>query len=58
MPPVTMKKDRHQREAHALRKLSKAIDRMITASTNSEKARAAQWAKAWATIAGINTKRG
>jgi hypothetical protein len=45
-----MKKDRHQRRAYAMRRMSLAVDRGITASTPEAKARAAQWAAAWRAV--------
>ena len=42
-----MRRDKHQRQAYALRRLSKAVDRAIVATSKEEKARAKKWTEAW-----------
>jgi hypothetical protein len=42
-----MRRDKHQRKAYALRRLSKAVDRSINAKSDDEKAMAKKWAQAW-----------
>ncbi|WP_176318012.1 hypothetical protein [Burkholderia vietnamiensis] len=49
-----MRRDTHQRRAYALRRMSKAVDRVICGRTESDKARASRWAVAWARVAGVN----
>lgn len=41
------RRDKHQRTAYALRRLSVAVDRVIVAKTPEDKQRAMAWAKAW-----------
>lgn len=48
-----MKKDIHQRRAFALRRVSRAVDRMIVATAQIDKERAARWVQAWARVAGL-----
>lgn len=48
-----MKRDRHQRTAYAMRRMSKAVDRVIVAKDQAAKARAARWAAAWGMASGI-----
>lgn len=48
-----MRRDIHQRQAYALRRLSLAVDRQIRAKTPPEKEQATRWAAAWGTKTGI-----
>lgn len=47
-----MRRDKHQRIAYAIRRSSLAVDRVIRATTPTEKARAAVWAGLWAAAYG------
>lgn len=49
-----MKKDKHQKIAYALRRLSVAVDRIILAKTLEEKKRAQAWAGAWSVVGKLN----
>ena len=49
-----MRRDKHQRKAYALARLSKAVDRAITAKSDQTKAKAKQWAEIWAKAAGAS----
>jgi hypothetical protein len=42
-----MRRDRFQRQAYALRRLTLAMDRVIRAKTHTEKDAAARWVEAW-----------
>lgn len=42
-----MRRDKHQRRAYALRRMSLAVDRVIRASDKADKDRAAKWVAAW-----------
>lgn len=42
-----MKRDKHQRRAYALRRMSLAVDRVIRANDKADKDHAAKWAAAW-----------
>jgi hypothetical protein len=53
----SMKRDRHQRTAYALRRMSTAVDRGIVTTDPNDKAIAARWASAWARAAGIHPKK-
>lgn len=48
-----MRRDKHQRQAYALRRLSKAVDRTITAKSDQLKVTARRWAELWAKAAGV-----
>ena len=48
-----MRRDRHQRRAAALRRLTRAVDRQICAQTPDEKAQATRWAALWGRAAGL-----
>jgi len=48
-----MKRDRHQRTAYAMRRMSKAVDRSIVTQDEAVKAKAARWAAAWGRASGI-----
>lgn len=48
-----MKRDRHQRAAYAMRRMSQAVDRGIVTMDQGKKAKANRWAAAWARAAGI-----
>lgn len=50
-----MKRNKNQRTAYAMNRLSKAVDRVITAKSQQEKAMGRQWAALWAKAAGIKT---
>lgn len=38
---------RYKKRAYAMRRLSRAVDRMIAGNTEANKARAARWVMAW-----------
>lgn len=42
-----MRSTRYQKRAYAMRRLSRAVDRMIVSKTEADKARAARWVMAW-----------
>jgi len=44
------------RKSYAMRRMAKAIERAIVASTGVEKERAARWAAAWGVLCGIKTE--
>jgi hypothetical protein len=48
-----MRKDRYQRKAYAMRRMSLAVDRVIVARLDSDKHRASRWVRAWASVAGV-----
>ena len=48
-----MRRDKNQRRAYALARLSKAVDRAILAKSDQAKEPAKKWAAAWARAAGI-----
>ena len=48
-----MRRDKYQRQAYALRRMSKAVDRMILATSPAERERLKQWIQAWAIIGGL-----
>lgn len=52
-----MRKDKHERYAYALRRLSAAVDRSICATTAAEKERPLAWVIAWAKVAKIVTTK-
>lgn len=54
---MTRRRDRHQRIAYAARRASLAVDRMIRATNQQEKDRAASWAQAWGRRAGYGGSR-
>lgn len=43
-----MRRDKNQRKAYALARLSKAVDRSILAKSKQEKTKAKKWAELWA----------
>ena len=47
------KRDRHQRMAYAMRRMSLAVDRVIRAKSKATKEHAARWAAAWGMASGI-----
>jgi hypothetical protein len=47
------KRDIHQRKAYAVRRKSLAVMRLSRATTQSEKEKAAHWAKMWGAVSGI-----
>lgn len=49
-----MKHDKHQRQAYAIRRTSRAVDRAITAQDETEKAQAKKWAVLWGRAAGFS----
>jgi hypothetical protein len=49
-----MRRNRHQRKAYALARLSRAVDRSILAKSSQAKEQAQKWAAAWAKAAGLN----
>lgn len=51
-----MRRDSNQRKAYALARLSKAVDRAITAKSDQTKARAKHWAELWARAAGVKRR--
>lgn len=50
-----MKFDIHPRRTQVMRRLSKAVDRVIVAKTQADKDLAKRWAAAWAFAAGLRT---
>lgn len=44
-----MRRDKHQKTAYAVRRLSIAVERVMSAKSEKEKERALSWAKAWGT---------
>ena len=50
-------RDIHQRRTYALRRASKAVDRLIVAQSLDEKLRASYWAECWGILAGIRPHR-
>jgi hypothetical protein len=52
-----MRRDKDERTAYALRRLSKAVDRAITAKSDQAKASARRWAELWAKAAGIKRQK-
>jgi hypothetical protein len=51
-----MKRDKHQRIAYAILRSSLAVDRVIRATTQSEKDRAGVWTRLWAAAYGNRGK--
>jgi hypothetical protein len=50
-------RDNHQRKAYAARRASRAVDRLIRAKSDQEKAQARIWANLWGVAAGyLNAK--
>lgn len=49
-------RDKHQRKAYAARRASQAVDRMIRAQSEQEKAQARIWARLWGAVAGYPRK--
>ncbi|GHU34808.1 hypothetical protein AGMMS50256_28980 [Betaproteobacteria bacterium] len=47
-----MKRDRYQRQAYALRRMSKAVERVVLSKDAEVKTRAARWAEIWRWRAG------
>ncbi|GHU37260.1 hypothetical protein AGMMS50256_34980 [Betaproteobacteria bacterium] len=47
-----MRRDRYQRQAYALRRMSKAVERVVLTKDAEVKARAARWAEIWRWRAG------
>jgi hypothetical protein len=45
-------RDTHQRKAYAARRASRAVDRLIRAQSDQEKAQARIWANLWGMAAG------
>jgi hypothetical protein len=52
-----MRRDRFQRQAYALRRLTLAMDRVICAKTATEKGAAARWVEAWNRVYSRPTER-
>lgn len=48
-----IRKDKHQRKAYALRRMSLAVDRLIVSKSGYDKHRASRWVLAWACLAGV-----
>ena len=48
-----MKKTKFQRQAYALRRLSRSVDRAILATEEHDKLQAKKWATLWAKKAGL-----
>jgi hypothetical protein len=48
-----MKKTKFEREAYALRRLSRAVDRAILSTNEHDKAQAKKWAALWSKKAGL-----
>lgn len=51
------RRDIHQRRTYALRRASKAVDRLIVAQALPQKLKASRWAELWGAIAGIRPTR-
>jgi len=47
------KRDKYQRQAYALRRMSKAVDRVILATSPAEQERLKHWVQAWAITGGL-----
>jgi len=48
-----MRRDKHQRQAYAMRRMSRAVDRAILTGDPIRKANAARWAAVWRRRAGL-----
>lgn len=53
-----MKRDKYQRQAYAMRRMSKAVDRSILAGDADRKAKAARWAYLWREASGFRPDQG
>jgi hypothetical protein len=47
----------HERRSYAMRRASKAVERMIVATSLTEKIKASRWVDAWGLLAGIRPAR-
>lgn len=47
----------HERRAYAMRRASRAVDRLICAQALPDKLKASRWAELWGAIAGIGPTR-
>jgi len=52
-----MRRDKEERKAYALRRLSKAVDRVITAKSDQVDVTARRWAELWAKAAGLKRQQ-
>lgn len=52
-----MRRDRYQKRAYALRRLSRAVDRLIVAATPEQKAHARRWAALWNRAAKLHARQ-
>jgi hypothetical protein len=51
------RRDTHQIRTYALRRASRAVDRLITAQSLDERLKASYWAELWGVLAGIRAAR-
>jgi hypothetical protein len=49
---MTRMRDTNQSRAYAARKASQAVDKLVTATSATEKAQAQMWARIWGALAG------
>jgi hypothetical protein len=53
-----MRRDKYQRQAYALRRMSKAVDRALLANDPAIKSRAGRWAYLWREYSGFRPDLG
>jgi hypothetical protein len=51
------RRDIHQRRTYALRRASKAVERLITAQSLDERLKASYWEECWGVLAGVRPAR-